>query len=328
MHALYRIKHSGLQRHPSHIWLVLSFFLLGTACGGSDDNPPLVQPVDTQTTTQETIVPEPPVKPDPFPNDTDGDDRPSVIVTGLNGSDPSEVKSQWLANIYFYRLASRTPGTGDGRIVFLRYEPSLALSRHIDFFEKELDTCTVSDPREPSPGSDSNPPPLISAGPTAVINTPNGAWFTFDRTQNDNNEWVYRTDNELPSAIPERATLMVAGDEFPTVSAYPIFEPEAPQRLLPSTDGPISGDSAYAWDPGKNKTYMEITFDAYDDANEFVGGAGSCFVKDDGVFTMPEEVKEFVESTDLDLYAFYTRVYSRIDLKDDIVFRQQVEVGE
>jgi len=337
MQAIDRHEQDSLQRRSSLVGLALSLTLLCTACGGGGDKPVTETPPkevvpNSENSDDPTITKPTPVNTfgerDQYPLDTDGDDLPSLIVTGMDGADPSQVRSEWLASLRFFRLASKTPGTGDGRVAFLRYDGGNSVSRHIDFFKKDLEECSVRDPRESRPGGSNNSPPLISAGPTAVINSPAGTWFTFNRELDDDGEWEYETDNGLPSAIPDGATLSVIGHEFPTVSAYPIYEPEPPIRLLPEDNVPLGRDSGYAWIPGKNKTYMLIDFKAYDDDGNFRGFAGYCYVEDDGSFEMPEKVKEFIESIDLTIYARYAREYNRVDLVNGIVFRQKVAVAE
>jgi len=266
-----------------------------------------------------------------FPEDREGDDLPSLIVTGLNGADPNTVVSPWLASAVFFRLDSQTPGTGDGDVAFFNYTDQLPVSEHIKFYSQELEVCKVSDPRKTETGNGSSsgsPPPRVSAGQSITVNSASGPWFTFNRGRNKNDQWEYTTNNELPSALPEGATLSIPGDEFPAVQAYPLYEPQAPIRLLPNAGENLSSASAYAWVPGNSKTYMTIDFLSFDDEGKFAGFAGYCRLIDDGAFDMPEDVKKFIDEIDLDINARYVRSYERVDYADNIVFRQLMLVSE
>jgi len=305
---------------------------LVSACSSSDspvnvpdDDDPEV-PIDDPVTTGSIM----------FPEDIDNDDRPGLVVTGLNGMDPEDVTSPWLANARTFRLASRTPGTGDGSVDLLRYRDDFRLVNHVDFFEKDLGVCDIDDPDARQPIGDGggdgggSPPPLISGGETVVINTPSGPWFTYERGLNvENGNFFYETDNELPGALPEGATLSIPGDDFPTVAAHPLYEPDPPVRLLPTDANEyITSASEYSWIPGNSAAYVKINLLAYSGPDDFEGFYVNCYVVDDGEFTMPGAVIDYLDSAEYDFIARYSRVYARLDFVNSIVLFQSNEVAE
>jgi len=141
-------------------------------------------------------------------------------------------------------------------------------------------------------------------------------------------EAVYETDNQLPGVFPPNATLYIPGDEFPTVAAHSLFEPSPPVRVLPDAALPVTPDSSYSWIPGDDQTYMQISLLGYSETDEFQGFAVSCWVEDDGAFDLPEEVINYLATTELRMQVRYTRRYVRLDLYDGIVFVQKVSVAE
>jgi len=256
----------------------------------------------------------------------------SLIVTGIDGSN-SDATSGWLVNAFTFKLNSRLDSTGDATVNLVRYSDDFPVYNHVEFFTEALEICEVTDPdAPPTPGDDEdeggNQAPRISGGPTVVINTPSGPWFTLNRTSEEGQP-TYTIDNGLPAELlPAGANLSIPGDEFPTVAAHPLYDPVPPERLLPDADVPVSAESAYAWIPHDGKTYMRITLLAYNQDNSFVDFAASCVVRDDGSFTMPAEVINFVSTTPYRLRARYARVYNRLDFVNGIVIRQRNVVAE
>ncbi len=269
-----------------------------------------------------------------FPVDVDNDDRPGLIVTGLNGVDPVDLVSPWLVNAQTFRLDSITPGSGDGFVDMLRYQDDFPVAIHIDFFEQELGSCDIRDPAVPQPidsGDGGSPPPLISGGSTVVINTPSGPWFTYEAQLNsDNGNIFYSTNDQLPGALPVGATLSIPGDAFPTVAAHPLYEPAPPVRLLPDITQFVAPDSIYSWIPENTApAFVKLNLLAYSgDDNFFEGFFVTCYLEDDGAFTMPDEVVDYVATTPFNLEARYSRVYARLDFTNGIVIYQENEVAE
>lgn len=265
-----------------------------------------------------------------FPSPAFDSGPESLIVTGIEGND--EAISPWFANFRTFKLNSRLATTGDVDLGLLKYRDNFPAFRYVEFYEKDLDTCEINDPDAPpsfgGDDDDDNPPPLVSGGESVVINTPSGTWVTVDQSIEDG-ELTYMLDNELPAELlPEGATLSIPGDEFPTVAAYPLYDPEPPVRLLPDADMPVTADSAFSWIPGIGKTHIRITFLAYDEDDDFVDFAGGCDARDDGSFTMPAEVTDFLSTTPYRIQARYSRNYSRIDFIDGVAFRQRNRVAE
>lgn len=313
--------------------LSLAIVFVSACSSSSSTTPDTIPPDDDPTQTPGGPSVTPPDTATMFPDDTDNDDRPGMIVTGMNGMDPRDVVSPWLANVSLSRLDSETPGTGDGRVALLQYSDDFPVARHIEFFEESLDTCDIRDPDVPQPigggGGGGSPPPLLSGGTTVVINTPSGPWFTYDRSLDDDGEPIYRTDNQLPGALPQGATLSIPGDAFPTVAAHPLYEPDAPVRLLPDSEFVVTPESAYSWIPGSSGfTYAKINLLAYDTDDNFQGFYVTCYVEDDGEFTMPAAVVDYVANTEYLLVSRYSRNYTRLDLINGIVIYQDVEVAE
>jgi len=288
-------------------------------------NDPVIDPIITGPGMQggDTQFPSAPVDSGPE----------SLIVTGIDSSNP-DATSAWLVNSRLFRLNSRIDTTGDATVELVRYSDDFPVSRHVDFYSKDLDTCEVDDPdaitTSGGGGGDDGggPPPTISGGETVVINTPSGPWFTLNRFVEDGQP-LYTIDNGLPGELlPAGATLSIPGDEFPTVAAHPLYDPIPPVRLLPDANNPVAVDSAYSWIPSSSKTYMNILLLAYNADNSFVDFAVSCDVRDDGSFSMPAEVINFILTTPYRLQARYDRVYSRVDFVNGIVIRQSSEVSE
>jgi len=256
----------------------------------------------------------------------------NMIVTGFNDTN-KDATSGWLVNARMFRLNSDLADTGDATIDLVKYNDDFRVSRHVEFYTDELDTCEINDPDAPSTdtgngGGDGNVPPTVSGGLAVVINTPSGPWFTLTRTIQDGQS-IYTADNELPGELlPAGATLSIPGDVFPTVAAHPLFEPVAPDRLLPDEDLPVTADSAYSWIPTDDKNYMRITLQAYNADNEFVGFVVNCDVEDDGSFTMPADVINFISTTPYRLQARYARTYNRLDFVNGIVIRQRSRIAE
>jgi len=261
----------------------------------------------------------------PFPSAVFDTGPDSVIVTGADETNADAV-AEWLAIINMFRLNSRLAETGDGSVRLLRFDTPFPESELVDFYETDLETCEINDPNAPATGGGGNDDslPLLSGGATITINTPEGPWVTFDRSI-EVGESIYEIENDLPGELlPTGATVSIPGDVFPSVTAHPLFEGVPPERLLPDADFGLTADSAYSWIPGSNKTLIEIDFLAFDPIDgSFIDFAGGCDVIDDGSFTMPAEVIEFISTTPLRIEARYERVYSRVDFVDGIAIRQR-----
>jgi len=268
---------------------------------------------------------------DKFPPATIDTGPPGLIVTGFDGAN-ADATSPWFVSVDLFRLDSNIAETGDGEIFLNGYSNDFPISRHVDFFIRSLDTCNVVDLDAENTGGGGtdggNPPQFISGGETVVINTPSGPWFTFERS-GEAGDYEYSVNNELPGEIlPAGATLSIPGDEFPTLAAHPLFDPEVPVRILPDPDVPVASDSDFSWIPSTTKSRVRISLLAYDETDAFVGFAGGCNVIDDGAFTMPVNVKEFIGNTRFRLEARYTRYYERIDFVNGIVVRQSNGIAE
>ena len=247
---------------------------------------------------------------------------PGLVVSGV----VEDAVTPWLLRIDLFRLASRTPGTGDGTIYMRRYEDDFPVAQHVGFYTPELDTCDIRDGG--STGGGTNPPPRIDLGEVVTISTASGPWFTFEQSLDDNGEPIYSTNNGLPGALPPDATLSLAAADYPAISGYQLVEPAAPVRLLPDPEEPLTRNAVYSWMPGDSQGYMEIVLLAFDANDEFQGFKVDCEVVDDGSFTMPDDVLDFIDASQDRLVVRYARTIKRVDVVNGIVINQKSEVAE
>jgi hypothetical protein len=263
-----------------------------------------------------------------YPIDSQNDDRPGLIVTGINSVDNQDPESPFLLSTSTFRLAHKTPGTGDGKVHMVVYKEAIPASSHIDFYQPPLNDCLLRelDSSLPDNGDVSNF--SASGGSSVVINSPSGPWFTIARKLGESDHFFYEVDNELPGRLPAGATLSVQGDEFPNVPAYPIFEPEPIERLLPEKGQVVSAREIYSWVPGQDSAHVKINLLAYDSSGEFRGFAVTCWAPDDGQFEMPDNVITYIATSDLMLKARFSRVYARLDWVNGMVIHQHIEVAE
>jgi hypothetical protein len=263
-----------------------------------------------------------------YPVDTHNDDRPGLIITGINADENQNPVSSYLLSASAFRLERQTPGSGDGYAHMLVYDEAMPVSEHIDFYQPPLNSCLLRDIEGEVLDVSDVVYASDSGGASVVVNSPSGPWFTFDRLQSEYGRYAYQVDNELPGRLPLDATLSVPGDVFPNVPAYPIFEPEAPVRLSPTIGQSFTPGSKFTWVPGAASGYVKINLLAYDASQEFMGFLVTCWAEDNGQFEMPASVTEYVESSELTIKVRYSRVYARLDRINDMVIHQSIEVAE
>lgn len=264
------------------------------------------------------------------------DDRPGLIVTGLDGRSPEEVEATWLVNVTTYRDESRTPGHGWINAGLLKYD-QLRMLDVIDFFEPsgpavgECDILIAQSTGGGSSGGDGGaPPPRVSGGESLSIDTPTGLWMTM--TSNGDVEPSYETSEDgLLGPIPENATLTIPGsNSFPAVKFYPIQEPDAPIRVSPDIEQWSTADDIYSWLPSnKDGETMRLSFygnDAFD--GSFIERIADCTLVDDGSFEMPTDLRQVLNGYDGLIDVNYSRRTKRIDLIGDMVFLQRSTVSE
>ncbi len=270
-----------------------------------------------------------------YPTDNEGDDPVGMIVTGFNELDPSQVVSPWLVSVRLFRSASVASNMGDMSMELTRYAEDFPVSAHIRFFTELLDTCVIRTSENAAGAAQSNPPPPgIDGGETVVLNRPSGPWFSLERTQMSDEPLGYRAQEKLPGMLPVSTTLSIPGGAFPTVGAYPLFEAVPVVRLLPAVSQPLTAESRFSWVPLKQPGHVKIDLMAYDGKGNFHGFPASCWVIDDGSFDLPGKVQEALQTIEAQvgsgsrLAVRYSRIYSRLDLIDGIVFHQGMEVAE
>lgn len=298
---------------------------------------PLVDSVNGNPPTGPSVDDESPELPDAvkYPTDSEGNDPAGMIVTGLGELAASQIVSPWLVSVRLFRRVSGPSSTGDVSVELTRYAEDFPVSAHIRFFSTPLDTCVIRNSQnEEGIGQTNPPPPGINGGESVVLNMPSGPWFSLNRTRMPDAQWVYRVQDLLPGTLPTRTTLSIPGGAFPTVAAYPLFEAEPVVRLLPANSQSIVAESRYSWIPRNRSAHVKIDFMAYDGAGDFQGYPLSCWVNDDGSFDLPESAWEALESLEMQrgsgarLAVRYSRIYSRVDLIDGIVYHQGMEVAE
>ena len=263
-----------------------------------------------------------------YPTDTENDDRPGLIVTGFDSDGLQDQASPYLLSTSTFRLASKTPGSGDAYIHMAVYDDAIPIATHINFYQPALDSCLLRELDEQPVSVSQSSHTSASGGQSLTINTSSGPWFTFNREQGDDAQSTYQVDNDLPGVLPIEANLSIPGDEFPTVAAYPLYEPKAPVRVKPDETQAITPSSEFTWLAGTTSNIIKINLLSYNSSDEFLGFAVTCWVEDDGQFKLPENITDFVEQTSHTLKVRYSRVYARLDWQDGIVIHQHLEVAE
>lgn len=229
-----------------------------------------------------------------------------------------------------YRSASSASGSESSAVSTLRYSDQRTLQMHIDFYNDQwdTDTCSVPDTSPDSGGSGSGggSSPLVSGGSSVVINTASGPWHI---VQQEGDGLEYFAGNEIPGPLPAGATLSIPGAEFPTVAAYPLYQPTAPVRIAPLLDSIVDQNSEFSWvsdnDPA---TVMEIYFYDVDANGEFVEWNGLvCQAADDGSFTLPQIALDYIAFSQSGMKIRYVRQMRRFEYIDGIAFYQRTRVG-
>ncbi len=270
-----------------------------------------------------------------YPPDNDGDDPAGMIVTGVDETGGSMAISPWLASIRLFRRESDPSNKGHVTVELTRYAEDFPISAHIEFFSEPLDSCMIRN-RGIEEGVDraNPPPPAINGGEAVILNTPAGPWLSLERLLMSDQQLTYLAQDPLPGVLPEAATLSIPGGAFPTVAAYPLFEPEPVVRLLPDSLQPVTAESRFSWIPSYQSTHVKIDFMTRDEAGDFQRYPVSCWVRDDGSFELPTTVLEALEPLEMQddsgmrLMVRYSRVYSRVDLLGGMVFHQRMEIAE
>ncbi|MFT6306554.1 MAG: hypothetical protein ACJA0Z_001718 [Halioglobus sp.] len=263
-----------------------------------------------------------------YPLDIEKDDRPGLIITGVNAEAIQSLVSPFLLSASAFRLERQTPGSGDGYVHMVVYEEGIPVSAHIEFYQPPIESCLLRDLDHDESDLNDGLHSSASGGVGVVVNSPSGPWFTFDRQRRESGEFVYQVDNEIPGRIPADATLSVPGDTFPNVSAHPIFAPDTPVRLLPIKGQAVTPNSEFSWVAGQENGYIKINLLVYDDSDEFLGFAVTCWAEDDGQFEMPATVVDYVLRSKFTHRARYSRVYARLVWVNGMVIHQDIEVAE
>lgn len=261
-------------------------------------------------------------------------DYPAMSVYGLDNQNAIDITGPWLASVRVFRSASNTPGSGYAKVATLRYNANTSLQDIIDFYNDawDNDNCTIEGvSTSPNTGSGGNngssgSPPYVSGGQSVVINTQSGPWATID--QGSDLQYVVRNNQTGP--LPADATLSIPGSAFPTVAAYPLYEPAAPVRTSPQTGVAVDADSIYSWVPDSDpRTSMTIKFLEYDASGNFVDFSDmECQVADDGQFELPPIARQFVAQSENALQVRYDREMRRMDYIDGVALYQRSWIAE
>lgn len=270
-----------------------------------------------------------------YPSDDGMDDPAGMIVTGTDENGGSMAVSPWLASIRLFRRESEPSGRGTVTVELARYAENFPVAAHIGFYAEALDECTIRN-RESQSGvnPDNPPPPGLDGGDTVVLNMPSGPFLSLGRRLTSDQQLSYQAQTAQSGPLPEEATLSIPGAAFPTVAAYPLYEPEPVVRLHPDDSLAVTAESQFSWIPSHPSTHVKIDFMAFDELGDFLWYPVSCWVKDDGTFELPTAVNEALEPFESlvepahRLRVRYSRVYSRVDLLGGIVFHQRLEIAE
>lgn len=322
-----RTPRSKGERYPAYV-AMLALALAITACSDSDDDG-----VSTSNDIEFLPADDDPVTPIPDesvvdPMDPDGDDAPGLVVDGLSGGSPDQYFTPWHVWIDSFL---RADAPGDLHVDALGYERSLSASEYIENYTTIFDTCELLD-IETDGADDGDDEPrefqFLDAGDTLTINTPSGPWFSVARSEFDDREYHYFTEDTVPGPFPDSATLALPGADFPGVSGYPLASPDAPVRLSPAAGATVTGPIVARWVPAEGATGVELDLAAYR-GDEFVGFPALCRVENDGVFALPDDVLTHLEGfADLDVYLRMGSLAYRLDFRDGIVFFHAIEVAE
>jgi len=267
------------------------------------------------------------------------DDRPGLIVTGLDGRAPESVDVPWLVNLSLFRDESATPNSGSANARMLGYD-DLDMLALIDFFEPKepaAGQCEIFIVDSPSGGGGGDgdgdnrgaPPPRVSGGESLFINTPLGPWA--ELKSDGEAEPFYETDEPFPGAMPQNASLNIPGSSrFPAVDAYPVYMPEAPVRLSPDFAEWITTESLFSWMPGNGAgELIAVEFAGYDNRDgSFIEFIATCLTADDGNFELTPDLVQVLNGYDGLLNVRFYRTIYRIDLIDEIAFYQRSVVSE
>lgn len=252
---------------------------------------------------------------------SDGLHYPGLSVHGLGGEDPSQLSTQWYSTVRMYRDEMFE----DGSFITVRprqYLSENTLQSYIDFQLGlvDLDNCIVrpNGETDTSPVFTGSSRRSVSAGAEIFINTPLAPLYTINI--DDENE--YRINGVSPP-LPEQATLMLPGDTFPTVAAYPIYDAEQPVNLTPGYET-VTANSTYTWTAGSDSSsFIEILFIDYDASSSDERSPIRCDVLDDGEFELPQDALDYLASREgYDIQVRYYRSKRRLDYIDGVLFLQ------
>ena len=273
----------------------------------------------------------------PAMDDPDNDDRPGLVVTGLNGIPADQLTSPWLVNADLFRDPTADNQFNSAFVDLLRYDDTFQVSTHIDFYTPELDSCFFSDTDiEDSGEADNNDVNLfVSGGTSLTINAGNGPFLSISEDGFNPGRYSsnFNATPGTPGPLPADATLSIPGAEFPNVAAYPLSEPTlVPVRITPDPGTLTAAEIAapFTWEPGPDVAggYMRIQAQAFNAEGEFVGFPFACAVVDDGEFNMPQEAIDAFAATDRLITFRYERTLNRVDFIDGIVFHVRSLLAE
>lgn len=321
--------------------MVLVASVLLSGCSDADESSALVQDYGNDNDEGGGNLPDVVDESIMFPADVDGDDRQGLIVTGLAGLPATQVNSPWLAMTRtFWSVSaiglSPDPATGSmpsqsGNVAveLAVYADDFPVAAHLQYLDRPLDSCVVHQNTSWNDSEiDNPPPPSISGGQSLVINTPSGPWYSTRARLSADGQIVYESKDQLPGELPANASLSIPGSTFPTVSDYPLHAPQPVTRLQPGIEQSVDEGTLLRWVSVPHNTWVKIDWLAFDDAGDFLGFPVSCHVIDDGAFEPSVDVRTALAGMTVRLAVRYSRVYSRLDVRNGIVFYQEMEVAE
>ena len=99
--------------------------LMLTACSDSNDDTEVMGDPAAAVTDISMV---------PTMDDPQNDDRPGLIVTGLNGTFADQLTSPWFVDVFLFRNPMAGNDVGLAAVDLQQYEATRQVSTHVDFF--------------------------------------------------------------------------------------------------------------------------------------------------------------------------------------------------
>jgi len=265
------------------------------------------------------------------------DNRPGVVVNGLNGADTQSTRTLWFVNAFFFRSDTAPLGSNDAGVSLFQLNDEFVIEDLLGFADPDVGRCDIDSLNPGIPvdnmnsGNDddngSSSSTQVSGGPALTIDTPQGPWAQIGLDASSDE--IRYENNSLPGPIPANASLYVLGDVFPQTLSIPLVEPLVPVRLSPDFDEPLNENTVFSWIPGSDPdVYIQITFRGLDINDNFIEFPGRCIAPDTGNFSMPPDALALLQGYPDKLVVRYERVLNTAEVRGDMVIRTRMKVVE